>query len=91
MGDDWDILRKFYKEQSKGPAKHEVGERLGLNKLYEGSDHYIFLYQKQKDRELADMERREQIAKGLCENAKEMLKEEREKNQEEVKHAREKA
>ena len=43
LGDDWDVLRKFYRENSRGPAKNEVGERLGLNKLYEGTDHFIFL------------------------------------------------
>ena len=84
MGEDWDILRKFYKENSKGPAKNEVGERLGLNKLYEGADHYIYLRNKEIERELSEMSQREQIAKGLCENAKEMLKEEKERNQDEM-------
>lgn len=29
LNTDWDVFRKFYKENSKGPAKNEVIARLG--------------------------------------------------------------
>jgi hypothetical protein len=84
-------LRKFYRENSRGPAKNEVGERIGLNKLYEGTDHFIFLRTAQFDKDISEMKQRELIAQGLCENAKEMLKDERDKNSEAIRKMREKA
>lgn len=55
LGNDWDYFRKVYKENSKGPAKNEVGERLGLNKMYEDADHYLYMNKQDVEKLIAEL------------------------------------
>ena len=54
LGDDWDLLRNVYKENCRGPAKHEVGERVGLNKMYEDMSHLFFVTKANFDKEMSE-------------------------------------
>eukprot|EP00347_Sterkiella_histriomuscorum_P006351 403353091 len=87
---DWDILRKFYKDNAKGPAKYDVGERLGLDKLMSDSEQLGHMLRLENDKELQEYKQKLQVAQGLQESAKEMLREEKDRNMDLVKQIREK-
>ena len=38
LGEDWELLRKVYRENAHGPAKNDIAERLGLNMLLSDGD-----------------------------------------------------
>jgi hypothetical protein len=85
LGDDWDLLRKVYKENARGPAKADIGEKIGLNKLYEDMDQFFFITKTNHDKELNEVNQKLMVSQGLFENAKEMLREEKDKNLEMIK------
>ncbi len=43
LGDDWELLKKVYKENAKGPAKHEIGEKIGISKLQEDMENFFYM------------------------------------------------
>ncbi|CDW74480.1 guanylate-binding n-terminal domain containing protein [Stylonychia lemnae] len=87
---DWDIMRKFYKENARGPAKFDISERLGINRLLSDCDQLFFMIKSEQDKQYMELKQKYQVAQGLQDSAKEMLKEEKEKNQQLVREIREK-
>jgi hypothetical protein len=49
LGEDWQLLRKFYKENSSGPAKFEVSERFGFSKYLEDAEALAYSLKQQSD------------------------------------------
>mmetsp|Transcript_34216 Transcript_34216/g.33434 ORF Transcript_34216/g.33434 Transcript_34216/m.33434 type:complete len:460 (+) Transcript_34216:286-1665(+) len=88
LSEDWELLRKVYKENAKGPAKFEVlAEKVG--KFQEDVDSLFYLVKVENEKELAEQRQKFSVAQSLCDNAKEMLTEEKEKNLDMVKNLRE--
>ena len=79
LADDWELLRKVYKENSRGPAKNDIAERVGTVKLAEDSEQFVFMMKQASEKELQESHQKLVVAQGLFDNAKDMLKDEKEK------------
>ena len=51
LGADYELLRKYYKENARGSAKYEIGEQMVGTKLYENSEHFVYMMRLESEKE----------------------------------------
>lgn len=83
-------MRKFYSENAKGPARYEVSAKLSFERYQEDCEIVVNQMKTYYDSQIQEARQKAVIAQNLHENAKLMLREEKERHFEESKVLREK-
>ena len=60
--EDFELLKKVYRENAHGPAKDEVSERVGSAKMISATDQFVFLVKADFDKELMEAKQKLMVA-----------------------------